>query len=166
QSCRERYGHICFIASVRLKKFCLVAPIKTGRREFTRLLRRCIRELSFTESGTRNPIMAVTMERRHFLKNAFVAGSAAALVGPTTALSAAPAHRRPGSTSISKLRPLANLRPNPIGVSTYSFWRFDGPKDNYPIADCIERAAEMGFDGVEILHIQMQSEENEYHQML
>src|SRR5690606_15801979 len=32
--------------------------------------------------------------------------------------------------------------------------------------DCIERAAEMGFDGVEILHIQMQSEENEYLQML
>lgn len=58
------------------------------------------------------------------------------------------------------------MRGNPVGVSTYSFWRFDGPKENYPIEDCIEQAAAMGFDGVEILHIQMTSEENDYLQML
>ena len=56
-------------------------------------------------------------------------------------------------------------RGNPIAVSTYSFWRFkDGLK--LPIEQCIDEAAEMGFDGVEILHIQMEKETNEYLQTL
>lgn len=57
-------------------------------------------------------------------------------------------------------------RPNPIGVSTYSFWRFNGPKENYPIEDCIDQAAAMGFDGIELLHVQMASEEPGYLQNL
>jgi L-ribulose-5-phosphate 3-epimerase len=56
-------------------------------------------------------------------------------------------------------------RPNPISVSTYSFWRFKkGLK--LPIETCIEEAARMGFDGVEILHRQMESEANDYLQNL
>ena len=48
-----------------------------------------------------------------------------------------------------------------FSVSTYSFWRFkDGLK--LPTEKCIEESARMGFDGVEILHIQMESESNEY----
>ena len=39
---------------------------------------------------------------------------------------------------------------NRIGVSTYSFWQFNGPKENSPIEDCIEKAAAMGFDGIEV----------------
>ncbi len=35
-----------------------------------------------------------------------------------------------------------------------------------PIEQCIDEAAEMGFDGVEILHIQMEKETNEYLQSL
>ncbi len=56
-------------------------------------------------------------------------------------------------------------RPNPIAVSTYSFWRF---KRNLklPIETCIEEAARMGFNGVEILHRQMESESNDYLQKL
>jgi sugar phosphate isomerase/epimerase len=51
--------------------------------------------------------------------------------------------------------------PNPISVSTYSFWRFKkGLK--LPIETCIEEAARMGFNGVEILHRQMTSESNDY----
>ncbi len=57
-------------------------------------------------------------------------------------------------------------RPNPIGVSTYSFWRFNGPREDYPIEQCIDQAAEMGFDGIELLHIQMTSEEPGYLQNL
>ena len=57
-------------------------------------------------------------------------------------------------------------RPNRIGVSTYSFWRFNGDPHEWPIEKCIDKAAEMGFDGVEILHIQMESEEPAYLQML
>jgi len=56
-------------------------------------------------------------------------------------------------------------RPNPIAVSTYSFWRFqEGLK--LPIETCIDEAAEMGFDGVEILHMQMEEESNAYLQKL
>ncbi len=57
-------------------------------------------------------------------------------------------------------------RTNPIGVSTYSFWRFNGPKENYPIETCIDQAAAMGFDGIELLHMQMASEEPDYLQGL
>ncbi len=54
---------------------------------------------------------------------------------------------------------------NRIAVSTYSFWRF---KDNLklPIETCIDEAAQMGFDGVEILHMQMRGESNDYLQNL
>ncbi len=55
---------------------------------------------------------------------------------------------------------------NPVGVSTYSFWQFNGPKEDTSIEYCIDQAAAMGFDGVEILHIQMTSEENRYLQNL
>ncbi len=44
-----------------------------------------------------------------------------------------------------------------IGVSTYSFWQFKNEKLR-PIENCIETAAEMGFDAVEILHRQMTAE--------
>ena len=56
-------------------------------------------------------------------------------------------------------------RGNPIAVSTYSFWRFKRDL-KLPIESCIEEAARMGFDGVEILHIQMEKESNEYLQGL
>lgn len=55
----------------------------------------------------------------------------------------------------------------PIGVSTYSFWGFqDDRKDLRPIEKCIDLAAEMGFDGVEILQVQMTSEGTGYLQGL
>jgi len=44
-----------------------------------------------------------------------------------------------------------------IGVSTYSFWQFKN-KTLQPIEACIEKAAAMGFDAVEILHRQMTDE--------
>ena len=54
--------------------------------------------------------------------------------------------------------------PNRIGVSTYSFWHFK--TERVEVLDCIERAAQIGFDGVEILHQQMASEENAYLQSI
>ncbi len=54
--------------------------------------------------------------------------------------------------------------PYRIGVSTYSFWHFK--TERVEILDCIEQAAEMGFDGVEILHQQMSSEDNAYLQSI
>ena len=49
-------------------------------------------------------------------------------------------------------------QPNRIGVSTYSFWQFRR-RDLRDIEKCIDLAAEMGFDGVELLHRQMEDEE-------
>ncbi|MBL8215668.1 MAG: sugar phosphate isomerase/epimerase [Bryobacterales bacterium] len=47
-----------------------------------------------------------------------------------------------------------------LAVSTYSYWHLRGEK--YPIEKVLEHAAELGFDGVEILHRQMTSEEPAY----
>ena len=62
----------------------------------------------------------------------------------------------------------SNLGPrpgNPIAVSTYSFWRFmDNAK--LPVETCIRQAAEMGFDAVEILEMQMDRADHGYLQTL
>jgi len=55
--------------------------------------------------------------------------------------------------------------PNRIGISTYSFWRFR--KDSkLTMSKCIDLAAEMGFDGVELLRIQMDDDSDSYLQKL
>lgn len=54
---------------------------------------------------------------------------------------------------------------NPIAVSTYSFWRYrDDSK--LPVDRCIDEAARLGFDAVELLHIQMEREDAGYLQSL
>lgn len=50
-------------------------------------------------------------------------------------------------------------RPNRIAVSTYSYWRFR-PDTKLTIEECIDLAAEAGFDAVEVLHIQMEDDSN------
>ena len=47
-----------------------------------------------------------------------------------------------------------------IATSTYSYWHFKTPK--YPVEKVIEDAARLGFDGVEILHRQMDNETPAY----
>jgi sugar phosphate isomerase/epimerase len=56
-------------------------------------------------------------------------------------------------------------RRNRIGVSTYSFWQFRRTELR-DIEKCIDLAAAMDFDGVEILHKQMENEANDYLQRL
>jgi len=90
----------------------------------------------------------------------FIRKSAIAAVGMGVAASCDTSSKEKTTTEKKK------TRCNPIGVSTYSFWQFNGPKENAPIEDCIEKAAEMGFDGIEFLLVQMQSEENDYLQKL
>ena len=92
--------------------------------------------------------------RRNFLKNsALIAGGA----GLLSACQNQPVAK--------ETTPKKTIR-NRIGVSTYSFWQFNGPKENSPIETCIDKAAEMGFDGIEFLLVQMQSEDNSYLQKL
>ena len=47
-----------------------------------------------------------------------------------------------------------------FGVSTYSYWHFT--KEKYPIEKVIEHAAQVGFEGVEVLHRQMAEEGKPY----
>ena len=100
--------------------------------------------------------------RREFLRRAAAALPAAAI--PAGALPGdaeegdAPGRKEPGGAGADAPRRLR------IGVSTYSFWHFRGPR--VEVADCIDRAAAMGFDGVEILHRQMTSETTAYLQDL
>ncbi len=56
--------------------------------------------------------------------------------------------------------PLLAARRTHLAVSTYSYWHFRGPK--VPFDKIIENAAEIGFDGVELLHRQFESEEPAY----
>lgn len=57
--------------------------------------------------------------------------------------------------------PVSTIR---LGISSYSYWHFRGPK--FPIETVIERAGEMGVQGVEILHRQMESEDHDACQRL
>ena len=62
-------------------------------------------------------------------------------------------------TAVCADDPPPTRRPNRIATSTYSYWRYrDDSK--LSIEECIDLAAETGFDGVEILHVQMQDVSN------
>ena len=90
----------------------------------------------------------MTIDRRHFLTGA---------VGAALATTAAA-----GRAEDAPSRP---KRPNRIAVSTYSYWQFRN-KELRSIETCIDLAADQGFDGVEILHRQMERENNDYLQRL
>lgn len=96
------------------------------------------------------------MQRREMMTRALALGGLAALdaaTGGRTALSAASGESRPAAAP-AKAAARGGRKGNPIGVSTYSFWRFqDDSKLSIP--ECISRAADMGFDFVEILEMQM-----------
>jgi len=89
----------------------------------------------------------VSMDRR-----AFITGAGLAAAGTYLSSTASP-----GASAQTP----PSARGNPIAVSTYSFWRFKkGLK--LPIEQCIDLAGRMGFDGLEILHIQMEKQTDDY----
>ena len=96
--------------------------------------------------------MSASLDRRSFLsQSALVAGSFLSAAGLPLAQGAEEAKPAP-------------LRPIRLGVSTYSFWQFR--EQRVEIEECIEQAARLGFDGVEILQVQMKEESNGYLQQL
>ena len=95
------------------------------------------------------------INRRKFIGQTALLGASTALVGFTGQIEVANRFNEP-----------KRIRHNPIGVSTYSFWQFNGPKEETPVERCIEQAAAMGFDGIELLLVQMASEDNAYLQKL
>ena len=74
------------------------------------------------------------------------------------AVGLAGAHAAAAETPSVKTPP-ASQRRQPIAISSYSFWRFL-PGLKMPMTQCIDQAAQMGFDALEILHVQMQQEDN------
>jgi sugar phosphate isomerase/epimerase len=91
-------------------------------------------------------------DRRRFLKQIGLGAS----IG---VVSASPVEARPVLDPEAKSIERSTRR-NPIGVSTYSFWQFRAGARRPTIAECIDQAAALGFDGVEILHVQMEDESN------
>ncbi len=95
------------------------------------------------------------INRRNFLQAGALAAAGTALTGCTA-----------GETSTPAEAPKNKIRHNPIGVSSYSFWQFNKPAGEPPLEEIIDHAAAMGFDGVELLLVQMASEETSYLNML
>ena len=95
------------------------------------------------------------IDRRKFLQAGAATVAGTALMGASSIESAPKNSKAP-----------ADIRHNPIGVSTYSFWQFNRPKNDPPIEEIIDHVAAMGFDGVELLLVQMASEDIAYLNML
>jgi sugar phosphate isomerase/epimerase len=66
----------------------------------------------------------------------------------------------PAPASAAQAAPSAAPGRIRFAVSTYSYWHFTDPK--YPVQKVIEQAAGLGFEGVEILHRQMDGESPAY----
>jgi len=95
----------------------------------------------------------MSMDRRRFVAGGLAAGAGLSVAG------AGPSRAgQPRAESGAR-------RGNPIAVSTYSFWQFR-EEAKVPIERCIDLAAEMGFDAVEILEMQMDRTDNAYVQSL
>jgi L-ribulose-5-phosphate 3-epimerase len=99
------------------------------------------------------------MNRRDFLGSTIKAPGAICLAAAATSSIGQAAK---AETTVQKP---GGFVPNPIAISTYSFWRFrDDSKLDMP--KCIDLAAQMGFDGVELLRIQMEDDSDSYLQKL
>lgn len=83
----------------------------------------------------------MTTNRRHFL-GGMLAGTAALAMPATLSAAATPRHR-----------------PIKLGIASYSYWHFR--TERVPIETVIEKAADLGVEGVDILHRQMDLPEKE-----
>ena len=89
--------------------------------------------------------------RRSFFRNSVAATAAAAI---------------PNLAMAEPVRSTADL-PKPrikLSISSYSYWHFKGEK--FPIEKVIDEAAKLGVEGIDILHRQMESDDNAYLQRL
>lgn len=87
------------------------------------------------------------MQRRDFIQNSLLAGGLSGI---------------PSSQAIPA-KP--SLQPSiKLSVSSYSYWHFKG--DKFPIEKVIDEAAALGLEGIDVLHRQMESEDNAYLQKL
>ena len=90
------------------------------------------------------------LRRRSFMTQSVAVSAAAAAMSGLSATQA-----------VDELQAATSIPRQRFGVSTYSFFKF-GSSDNVPVDKCIELAADMGFDGVELLHVQMDGDSQAY----
>ena len=81
------------------------------------------------------------------------------MISRRTMLAASLAAAGTGALPLSAADTKRSIAGNRIAVSTYSYWRYR-KETKLTIAECIDLAAEAGFDGVEILHVQMTDTSN------
>ncbi|WP_109700425.1 sugar phosphate isomerase/epimerase family protein [Chitinophaga deserti] len=91
----------------------------------------------------------MSISRREFMRNSI--GSAALM-------------SLPAGAALAAQSPAAPAKPFKLAISTYSYWHFKTPK--VPIEKVIDEAALLSVEGVDILHRQMESEDNAYLQKL
>lgn len=108
-------------------------------------------------------------DRRPLSRRQFGFGAAAAMAASLPAASVLagnfPADRPQSAPVVQEGPDPGPFVPNRIAVSTYSFWRFR-EDSRLTMSKCIDLAAEMGFDGVELLRIQMDDTSDGYLQQL
>ncbi len=96
------------------------------------------------------------------MKHATDPTSRRAFIGAFAALAAGcgkkdPQPAKPATPKTSDVAPKARTK---LALATYSYWHFT--KNKYPIEKVIDHAAELGVEGVDVLHMQMASEKPEY----
>ena len=106
--------------------------------------RPCMCGINYSNAFTNKETVVNPLNRRNML----LAGAAAAgtLATSRSAIASPTSQSAPG-------------RRTRFGVSTYAFWQFKND-DLRPVETCIDLAAEWGFDGVEILEMQLENTDN------
>ena len=79
----------------------------------------------------------------------------------SVAAAAIPGTIWPGFTASGDIEPKPRIK---LSISSYSYWHFK--EEKFPIEKVIDEAAKLGVEGIDILHMQMESEENKYIQEL
>ena len=86
-----------------------------------------------------------SLDRRHFLS-----AGATALAGSTLPFASTPVMAAPAKAA-DRIK---------LALATYSYWHFT--RNKYPIEKVIDHAADLGVEGVDVLHMQMVGEKPEY----
>lgn len=100
------------------------------------------------------------ISRRDAIKSAALAAAGGAIGCGVTEPGTQVTGQRPDPALDASAIAQTSARRTRLCVSTYSYWHFRG--DKYPCEKVIDDAARIGFDGVEILHRQMEDESTSY----
>ncbi len=89
----------------------------------------------------------------NYNRRAFLASG----VGAGLVTAACTATEKKGEDSSNVMAPEADIK---LGIASYSYWHFTDTK--YPMEKVIDNAAALGVSAVDVLHVQMESEEKSY----